>query len=229
MLILIRGTKRNVLKIPFPVGIERTDIVHVITNNANHICRQICINIAIVQTFVLVEMLLRHTQDSAHGLRGKGHALQFSEYQENGCTRTIPAQGYGLLEQQHLGNIIRLSDILKIRRFILAIVNIDILDGVQILHHLLLDTFIILIHLILIIRQLNKQQRIDAIFLVGISQFLSLFESLLQETLVNRKLRLFLTALYIRIQFNTLLNHLFIDYILAFHKNRMIALGDWCC
>ena len=119
MLIRIIRTERDVRQVFLAIGIEGADIVHVISHNANHVSRKVGINITVVQNVVLIKMLLWHSEYSSHGLSGKSHALQFSEYQEYGCTRTIPTQGNGLLEQQHLGNIIRLSDILKIGRFIL--------------------------------------------------------------------------------------------------------------
>ena len=105
MLILIRRKKRNVLKIPSSVGIECTDIVHVITNNANHICRQICINIAIVQTFILVEMLFRHTQDTSHGLRGKQLNYNAMSVEE----LTVLANKNNSLAQRKLGEIYSLG------------------------------------------------------------------------------------------------------------------------
>ena len=217
------------------IGIEGTDIVHVVTHDADHVCRKVGIYVTIIESVILVEVLFRHSQDTPHGLCGESHALQFSEYQQDRRTRTVPAQGDGLLEEQHLGDVVGTSDVLEVRRLVLgephgksAVRHTDVAHLFQVGLHLCRYGLVLGRHrLAAVVRQLDEQQGVDAIFLVSLSQLLALFESFLQEALVHSQLRLLFATLHIRIEFDTLLDHLLVDDILSFHHHGIVTLGDW--
>ena len=204
-------------------------IVHIILHNLDDVFAEIGIYIAPIQSVVLIEMLLWHTKDASHGLSGESKTLYLSEDEEHCGTRAVPSQSDGLLEEQHFGQIIRFLYTIQILLFVaepyrqLAIVNIDILDGVQILHHLFLDAFIILIHLILIIRQLNKQQRIDmnTYLAISLSQLFPFLQGKTHQMLVQRAIRI--RKVQGRIQYHALFNHTFSNNCLSWNLHIQIT------
>ena len=74
--------------------------------NLDAVAADIGIDITFVEQRGGVEVLLRHTQDTSNGLHGEFRAIQSSEDEQYGGTRTIPAFGYGLFEKQHVDHAV---------------------------------------------------------------------------------------------------------------------------
>ena len=91
------------------------------------------------------------------------------------------------------------------------------------MHHLFLDTFIILIHLILIIRQLNKQQRIDmnTYLAISLSQLFPFLQGKAHQMLVQRAIRIRKVQGWI--QYHALFNHTFSNNSLSRYLHIQIA------
>ena len=107
----------------------------------------------------------------------------------------------------------------------LAIGGIDALHHVKILHHLFLDAVIILVHLVLVVRQLDKQQWVDVYtyLMVSLSQLLALLQGKMHQVLVERTIRV--VKLQSWIQYHALFDHPLIDYHLSWHGHQGILSG----
>ena len=81
MLILIDASERFTIEILTTISKDGTQIIHIITNYLDDVLRKVGIYITVIQPVIMVEPLFGHTQYAANCLRGKGHTLQFPEYQ----------------------------------------------------------------------------------------------------------------------------------------------------
>ena len=75
------------------------DIAHILSYNLYAILAQIGIYPTMIQNTIRIIMLLWHTHDTTYCLCAKFRTLDVAEYQKYGCTRTIPTQSNGLLEE----------------------------------------------------------------------------------------------------------------------------------
>ena len=89
-------------------------IIHIVGHYLYLILADVCIYITLVEQGIMVEPLFGHTQYSSYCLHSECVACQFAEYQQYGGPRAVPSQGYRLLEEQHLGDIVITLDVFEI-------------------------------------------------------------------------------------------------------------------
>ena len=92
------------------------------------------------------------------------------------------------------------------------------------MHHLFLDAFIILIHLIFIIRQLNKQQRIDmnTYLAISLSQLFTFLQGKAHQMLIQRTV--WVVEVKGRVQYHALLDHSFLHNHVSGHCDLYFTL-----
>ncbi len=156
MLAIFRA-KHHIGEVLTTHGMDIRHIVHIVLHYLYDVLAQVGVNISPVQSVVLIEVLLRHTENASHGLRREREALYLSENEKHGSTRTVPPQGDGLLEEQHFGEVVLLLYAIEVLLLIaephrqFTVGDIDILDGVEIEHHLFLNAVVVFVHFVLVV------------------------------------------------------------------------------
>ena len=194
------------------------------------------IYIALVQPIVLIELLFRHTQNAPHGLSAESEAFYLAEDKQHRSTRTVPPERYGLFEKQGFCHIVVLLQSVHIHLFATqpyrkAVVgSVHAMDGIEIQGHFILNACVLGAHrLRAVVRQLDKQQRIDVDTqsLVGLRKFIALFKS--QANKMLRERHFGSREVKCRIDHHAFLDHLLFDNMLAMHRHLLLRVSHDRC
>ncbi len=106
-ILAVGGDERHVVQFPAPIRQQGVgDVVVFLGLDDDILTAQVGVDPAVVQDAVGVVVLFGHAHDAPHRLRAKLRALDVAEDEQHGSSRTVPSEGYGLLEEQRLREVV---------------------------------------------------------------------------------------------------------------------------